>query len=278
MKKKSRKKTGVKRLDNFLIGGMPAEADDIESSEEKNAEDKKRRNIRLGRNARRAYIALLVIAGAVSVSAYMKNRAEIAETASQGSSFDSEAWQEAAYESGAEETSVPVNSISTASEEEAVSGADTAVFAETGQSDEASDYQVEQGFIRPSNGRLINEFTGNELIYSEATDDWRTHNGVDFASSEGDQVLAAADGTVTKAENDELWGVTIEIKHSDGVISRYSGLQSKDFISEGKTVKKGDIIGGVGKCGMLEESVGTHLHFEIIKDGSYESPSLYFAK
>ena len=246
-----------------------------------------------GKTAKRAYIALLLLVGVVSVSSYMRNRAEIAEISK--SAFDENVWQEAVNESGIEEPVIAVSSNVLPSdadskidkEEESNTEKENVAFeSEENTPTEAMDIEVisllkeeeSTGFIRPSNGKIINEFSGDELVYQSSTEDWRTHNGLDFAATEGEQVLAVADGVVKRVEKDEMWGIVIEIEHKDGIISRYTGLQSLDFINEGKAVKKGDIVGGVGKAGILEAEGDTHLHFEILKNGDYENPNFYFIK
>lgn len=145
-------------------------------------------------------------------------------------------------------------------------------FAETVQT--AAD--APQSFQKPSKGKVTNAFSGDELVFSKTMNDWRTHNGTDYAAEIGDQVLCAADGTVKSVCQDDLLGVVVTVDHGNGIETVYSNLQSLDFIKEGKQVKKGDIIGGVGECGGLEQSDGTHLHFEIKKDGIYENPEDYF--
>jgi len=253
----------------------------------------------LSKNAKRAYIALLVVTGAVSVGAYLKNRAEIEKATK--TAFDEAAWQSAVEESGAFEEAYPVFEEIPPSEQNDITEAavieldktetEPQPIDETNEEPEIPEAEVTEeallvsasseteapGFIRPSKGRVIKEFSGDELVYQSSTEDWRTHNGTDFAASEGDQVLAVSDGTVKAVFKDDLWGITVEIQHSDSVISRYSGLQSLDFIQEGKTVKQGDIIGGAGIPSALEEEDGAHIHFEIIKNGEYENPEYYFS-
>ena len=125
-------------------------------------------------------------------------------------------------------------------------------------------------------GKIIREFSGDELIYNSSTEDFRTHNGIDIKGAEGDKVLAIMDGEVIKCEKDERYGIVLEIKHEDGLVSRYMGLQSESFIEVGKTVKKGDIIGGIGTAGAFEEEDGHHLHFEMQKGEDYVNPVSYF--
>ena len=231
---------------------------------------------------KRAYIALAVLLTLISVSVVIRNRA--AESIEQVSTFDDKAWNEAIAESGvnlpevkesevivptAEKEAVPVSVAAPVIEE-----TEPEVF-DAGQEVALNEELV---FIRPTAGQVLEEFSGDELVYSETMDDWRTHNGIDFAAAEGDQVVAAFKGVVKKVYNDDLLGITVEVEHNGGVVSRYSGLQSLGFIEEGKSVNTGDIIGGVGKNGALEQESQSHLHFEILKNGEYENPELYFSK
>lgn len=241
----------------------------------------------IGKTLKRAYIALLVALGIVTVSAYMKNRAELFNA--EKTAFDEAAWQEAIEDSGIEkeelypvfDESLPEQVEEPEIKEQDAPLDDTEVFAEDEvfhqEAVAASAENKNEGFIYPSNGEVIKEFSGDQLIYNEATEDFRTHNGMDFKMTEGEQVVAVFDGVVKKVEKDDLWGVVVEIEHSDGIITRYAGLQSEDFISVGKQVKKGDIIGGAGKSGVVE-SGEAHLHFEILKNGEYENPGYYFIK
>lgn len=124
----------------------------------------------------------------------------------------------------------------------------------------------------PHSGEVIAPCSVDELLYSETMKDWRTHNGIDILAKEGDQVKAAESGVVAKVFKDELLGVVVTIDHGNGILSSYANLQSEDFIKVGTKVKKGDIIGGVGKSGALEANLSPHLHFEIMADGEYKDP------
>lgn len=235
---------------------------------------------------KRAYIALLVLAVLVGISITARNRAMKSELPEEQTAFDDEAWRAAVAESGVilpekieeEEPQPEVTEPAKAVSAEVVPQTDPEPEWQEYTETVAVAAQEELTFIRPSKGSVLNDYSGEELVYSETMEDWRTHNGIDFAAAEGDQVIAAGSGAVKKVYKDDLLGITVEIEHSNGVISRYSGLQSLDFIAEGKTVSAGDIIGGVGANGSLELESEPHLHFEVIKNGEYENPNLYFAK
>ena len=48
-------------------------------------------------------------------------------------------------------------------------------------------------------------------------------------------------------------------------------------VKVGDTVKQGDVIARAGQS-LLNEKAGTHVHFEIRKDGTAVDPSSYFNK
>ena len=126
----------------------------------------------------------------------------------------------------------------------------------------------------PVNGAVLENFS-NELIYNSALADWRTHNGIDIGAEIGGSVRAAADGTVEKI-NTGAFGDEIVLAHSDGLKTKYIGLSGTESLSEGDTVKSGDVIGIIGES-MGETVTDSHLHFEVYSDGAPVDPMEYVA-
>jgi murein DD-endopeptidase MepM/ murein hydrolase activator NlpD len=84
----------------------------------------------------------------------------------------------------------------------------------------------------------------------------RPHYGSDLAAPIGTPVTAPADGLVSFAETGlHFEGALILIDHGQGLISAYLHL-SKVGVAAGQTVKRGDLIGAVGKEG---RATGPHL-------------------
>lgn len=98
----------------------------------------------------------------------------------------------------------------------------------------------------------------------------RTHKGIDLVSSKRN-ILASDDGVVTFAGTKSGYGNCIIINHKNGYETLYGHL-SKISVKKGDVVEKGSKIGVMGNTG---RSTGTHLHFEIIKDGSSQNPMKY---
>ncbi len=100
------------------------------------------------------------------------------------------------------------------------------------------------------------------------------HSGVDWGVSTGTSVRAAAAGTVTKSGWYGSGGYTVEIRHSDGSITRYKHL-SKCIAKAGQYVSQSQLIGYSGNTGY---STGPHLHFEIVIGGRNVNPLNYVNK
>ncbi len=132
-------------------------------------------------------------------------------------------------------------------------------------------------FAYPLNNKIAKAYSGGEIVKNKTTDDWRTHNGVDIAGNQGDEVKAICDGEITEVKDDTLWGTVVTINHSNGVIATYSGLQKDSTLQPGATVKANEKIGLLGEI-PIEKDDGTHLHLEIMKDGNTVSPSDYLGK
>ena len=124
---------------------------------------------------------------------------------------------------------------------------------------------------QPVSGRVLNAYSGDELVYSSTLGDWRTHNGIDYACVKDAAVQSPTAGTVVLAGSDGSWGPTVAIKDSAGRVWRLCGVASP-AVKEGETVSAGQTLGKVGSvsCECSEES---HIHLEVKQDDSYLDPA-----
>ena len=104
------------------------------------------------------------------------------------------------------------------------------------------------------------------------------NTGIDITVKNGDtfDVVAALSGTVTKVEEDSLLGNVIEIEHDKGVVTKYESVK-EIAVKVGDKVEQGQTIAKAGQS-TLNEKAGTHLHFEIRKNGVAVNPESYFNK
>ena len=100
----------------------------------------------------------------------------------------------------------------------------------------------------------------------------RSHTGLDIASNQGTSVYAADGGKVTMAGWNGGYGNCIMIDHGNGYVTLYGHLNGF-AISQGDTVSQGQTIGYVGSTGT---STGSHLHCEVLLNGSRIDPEQFF--
>jgi murein DD-endopeptidase MepM/ murein hydrolase activator NlpD len=97
------------------------------------------------------------------------------------------------------------------------------------------------------------------------------HQGIDLAAPAGTPVRVTADGRVVVAERDGRYGRTVVVDHGAGYRTRYAHLKRIET-SVGKRLRRGDVIGRVGKSGSAS---GAHLHYEVIRNGVQVNPRGY---
>jgi murein DD-endopeptidase MepM/ murein hydrolase activator NlpD len=120
----------------------------------------------------------------------------------------------------------------------------------------------------PVTGRGILRDYSEAPVWFEPLRLYETHPGVDIEANSGEEVAAAADGTVSFAGFDPQRGYMVEIRSVDGLTARYGNL-SKDFrVSTGDRVRKGQPLGVVGASDPSAGAMGQFLHFEAFRDGA----------
>lgn len=97
------------------------------------------------------------------------------------------------------------------------------------------------------------------------------HEGVDIAGDYGTPISATAAGTVTQAGWVGGYGYLVEVKHADGIVTRY-GHNSAVLVYEGQHVDQGSMIALMGSTG---NSTGPHCHYEVRIHGEAVDP-MYF--
>ena len=94
------------------------------------------------------------------------------------------------------------------------------------------------------------------------------HSGLDFSSPQGVAIRATAGGVVIKAGRNGGYGRMVEIRHGNGLTTRYAHM-SRIAVKKGQQIKRGAIIGKVGSTG---RSTGPHLHYEVRRNGKALNP------
>jgi murein DD-endopeptidase MepM/ murein hydrolase activator NlpD len=100
----------------------------------------------------------------------------------------------------------------------------------------------------------------------------KMHDGIDIITDIGTKVYASGDGLISFVGISGGYGLTIEIDHGFGYITRYAHL-SDVSVKEGDKIKRGKLIAISGNSGL---STGPHLHYEVHHNGVKLNPREFF--
>ena len=99
---------------------------------------------------------------------------------------------------------------------------------------------------------------------------FRRHQGTDYAANSGTQVRSIGDGVVIAAGVRGGYGNMIDVRHPNGIVTRYGHLRGfAKGVRSGTRVAMGQTIGYVGMTGL---ATGPHLHFEVLVNGVARNP------
>lgn len=118
-------------------------------------------------------------------------------------------------------------------------------------------------FIWPANNHFLSGFD-----YAPGAN----HSGIDVDGETGDPVYAVDNGVVVYAGwNNWGYGNVVVINHGNGWQTLYAHL-SQYYVDCGQSVYQTNVIGAIGSTG---NSTGSHLHFEMMYNGTKVNPHDY---
>lgn len=121
-------------------------------------------------------------------------------------------------------------------------------------------------FVKPASGNITSGYGPRKAPIAGAS---TFHRGVDIANALGTAIVASGDGTVIFTGPSGSYGNHIKIEHGNGYVTTYSHL-SRIAAKRGATVTAGQRIGNMGTTGV---STGSHLHFEVLRNGANVDPA-----
>lgn len=125
-------------------------------------------------------------------------------------------------------------------------------------------------FIKPVAGRDSGRFGSLRILNKQKRN---PHSGMDIAAPRGRSVKSAEAGRVLFVGDLFFTGNVIYIDHGNGLLSLYAHL-SKISVKKDQVIKRGQIIGKVGKTG---RATGAHLHWSVYLNGNAVDPSLFLS-
>ena len=126
-------------------------------------------------------------------------------------------------------------------------------------------------FYFPVNGRISSSYGYRRHPISGKI---MFHRGLDIAAPLGTSIHSVLSGVVSFSGRRGGYGNLVEIRHSNGIVTRY-GHTLRNLVKTGARVKAGTVIAKVGSTGY---STGPHLHFEVIVSSKRKDPAKYLAR
>lgn len=99
----------------------------------------------------------------------------------------------------------------------------------------------------------------------------KLHTGIDIGGGNGQEIVAAQEGTVIWANWWSSYGKCIMIDHGGGIVTLYAH-NSVIYVKKGQKVSQGEKIALSGTTGNV---TGPHLHFEVRVNGEFVDPKPY---
>lgn len=127
---------------------------------------------------------------------------------------------------------------------------------------------INTSFAWPLKGRVSSPFGLRRFFNKQPR---APHTGLDIAAPTGTAIKAPAKGKVIATGDYFYTGKTVLLDHGQGLISLYGHL-SKIETKSGQKIKRGEVLGLVGKTG---RATGPHLHWGVILNGARVDPSLF---
>lgn len=146
-------------------------------------------------------------------------------------------------------------------------------------------------FNNPLEGKLLKSHNepyifkdGKQVPSGEKGDSSYSYGGISVKAPLGTAVKASEDGIIESViENDVTYGVTVTVKHPNGVKTSYSNLDKNLKVKKGDKVTKGQEIGKIGNTSstlkMCVKEDFLHLKVFSKKDDKYTEvdPIKYFS-
>jgi murein DD-endopeptidase MepM/ murein hydrolase activator NlpD len=132
-------------------------------------------------------------------------------------------------------------------------------------------------FSWPTTGHITQHYGCTGLSFNPPRGSCKHfHDGIDVASASGTPVRAMAVGVVAYSGwnpyDKEGRAYVVHVAHPDGFTSIYGHLLPTNHVRAGELVHTGQVIGKMGNTG---KSTGTHLHFELLRNGRDVDPTTY---
>jgi len=228
------------------------------------------------------FVVLAIVAVSICVALFTVgagiNRAQVGNNSQVNLSGDENSWN-SDLNQNAQQTDTQTSSTTSSLQQAQPSSSSKPSSSQNLQLGQSSSQTSQPTlFISPVNGKILNKYSGNKPVKNKTLGDWRLHTGVDYAAEKGTSVKASGEGIVSKIYKDSMWGTTVEISHTNNIVTIYSSLSDKVPVQKGQTVSTGQVIGTVANTAKIENAEGAHLHFAVKQNDKFINPETIITK
>lgn len=135
-------------------------------------------------------------------------------------------------------------------------------------------YDGEQSLAWPLNGDIVLPYSMDTTVYYATLKTYKCNPGMLISGTEGANVVSAYDGVVETITEDKERGTVVTVNMGNGYTTSYGQLMNVT-VSEGEEVVLGQVLGEVAPVTAYYTEEGTHLYFDMKKDGEPVNPILF---
>lgn len=140
---------------------------------------------------------------------------------------------------------------------------------------ESFNFQVDDGLLWPVAGNVIMKYSMDHTIYHATLMQFKSNPAIIIDAEVGTEVKAAADGIITKIEENEVTGFTVTTDIGNGFSLVYGQLAKKDSLEVGDVVREGKVISTINEPTKYYSLEGSNLYFMVLQNEESVNPMLY---
>lgn len=137
----------------------------------------------------------------------------------------------------------------------------------------ANAYNEGGTLVWPVEGNVILPYSMDTTVYFKTLRSYRCNPGILIAAEEGENVLSAYEGVVESVSEDKEHGTTVTVIMGNGFKAVYGQLMNVT-VAEGDTITTAQNIGEVAPPSSYYTEEGTHVFFELLKNGVPINPMI----
>lgn len=137
----------------------------------------------------------------------------------------------------------------------------------------ANAYNEGGALVWPVEGKVILPYSMDTTVYFKTLRSYRCNPGILIAAEEGENVLSAYEGVVESVSEDKEHGTTVTVIMGNGFKAIYGQLMNVT-VAEGDTITTAQNIGEVAPPSSYYTEEGTHVFFELMKNGVPINPMI----